>query len=62
VKQKEHADEIDERQRKKNLRQKEMDTKRWLDLQMREKAEKKKVERFGDDLEAHEIVKDVNDY
>lgn len=44
------------------MKQKEMETKRWLDLQMEERQGVKKVERFGNDIEATEILKDVASY
>ena len=53
---------MDELNRKKKNHKKEQETKRWLDLQMEERQGVKKVEKFGNDIEATFILKDVAQY
>ncbi len=59
---KEKEDKKDEDARKRKLKDKEMATKKYLDLQMQEKNEKVRLVKYEEGFEANQIKGDVNKY
>ena len=59
---KEINDTLEDQRRKRELKKKENETKRILDIQMQQKNEGHKVKRFEADTDATFIDKDIKDY
>lgn len=62
IRNKEAQDELDEIRRKRQLKMKENETKRILDIQMQQKNEGKKVNRFEADTDAKYMDKDIKNF
>jgi hypothetical protein len=62
IKKKEMYDLLDEEKRKRNLKNKEMETKRILDIQMQTRLEEQRVKKFSDVVDAEFMHKDIKDF
>ena len=62
IQKKELHDKMDDENRKKNLKHKENEMKRILDIQLKEKEDKIRLRKFEENTEARIISKDVEDF
>ncbi len=55
-------DTLNDERKRKMLRMKELDAKRVLDIQMRERQEKQGLKRYEDSADANVMIRDIKDF
>ncbi len=59
---KELYDTLNDERKKKMIKQREAETKRWLDIQLQERESKKYVKKYEDSTDAHYMTKDIQNF
>lgn len=59
---KELYDTLNDERKKKTMKQKEQETKRWLDIQLQEREEKQRLKKFEDSTDAKYMINDIQNF